>query len=195
MPNAHPKPIIVSKARLCALFQVSTQAVDNWVRHGCPRVEAGERAKEAKFDLGAVLPWYKAWKDGSTHRRDLDSARADLTRSHEERSELELRRLRRELVEVTVVEAVWSRLVSNFRSRILGMASKLAGSLVGIGEPNVIRDRIEAETTQALAELSDEGSLRLVADPPRRANGRKNSAATAAPDRKPVGGREPAALV
>jgi len=58
-----------------------------------------------------------------------------------------------------LVEAVWCRLAVFFRSRLVGLPSKLAPRLVEIADPNVIRSTLADEVHAVLSELSSEGNL------------------------------------
>ncbi len=109
---------------------------------------------------------------------------------------LQTARLRGELVPKAQVAEVWSRLIGNCRSRLLSLPSKLAGSLRGQTEAAVIRDRIEAEIVEALAELSDQGNFEtfmadLEAVPEPDSASDDDVDASAAPDDQPVGRRKP----
>lgn len=80
-----------NKAEVAEFFDVSPQAVDGWIRRGCPAVERGARGKSWVFDLLAVAEWRitggrqdgdvdpekmspadrKAWYDGEARRREI----------------------------------------------------------------------------------------------------------------------------
>ena len=49
--------MILSKVELAMAFQVSTQALDGWVLHGCPRLVGGVPGKKCQFDWNDVEAW------------------------------------------------------------------------------------------------------------------------------------------
>lgn len=129
---------------------------------------------------------------------DVAKERAALMRAQRRKIHLQTAALRGELVPRAQVREIWGRLVGNFKARCLGIPSKLAGMLTGLDETAVIRERIEREILEALAELSGEGNLeRLVSEleklpAPTRRNPRSRNA-TAKADSKRVGRRKPPA--
>lgn len=163
-----------TNSELAEFFGVTHQTIINWRGKGLPDDN----------DLRSCFQWYRERMLGNTKER-LDEARTRLADEQQKRTELDVRRLKGELIEVERVEQVWTRLASNFKARILGMPSKLAGVLVGISEPNVIRDRIEDECNQALGELTDEGFCRGGAEA--AAGGVERGPAAAQADDQPVG--------
>jgi len=80
-----------NKAEVAEFFDVSPQAVDGWIRRGCPAVERGGKGKAWVFDLLAVAEWRiggsrqdgetdpesmtpqdrKAWYEGEARRREM----------------------------------------------------------------------------------------------------------------------------
>lgn len=166
-----------TNSELAEFFGVTHQTIINWRGKGLPDDN----------DLRSCFQWYRERMLGNTKER-LDEARTRLADEQQKRTELDVRRLKGELIEVERVEQVWTRLASNFKARILGMPSKLAGVLVGISEPNVIRDRIEDECNQALGELTDEGFCRRgEGGTEAAAGGIERGPAAAQADDQPVG--------
>lgn len=166
----------------------SQNSVDNYVNRGMPGYTSSKErgTREASVELNEAVPWLLDWV-----RDELDRARTRLADGQTERTHLEVRKLKGELIAKADVLEVWGRLAGAFRSRLLAMPSKLARVLVGIHEPNVIRDKIEAEALQCLAELSDAGAFAHAADRP--ADPKADRAAAKA-NGKPVGRRESPAV-
>lgn len=178
--------MIVTKQEFARIIGVGLTNIDNYVAEGMPGYTAApSRGHVAKVELELAVPWVIKRAKGQDVRKALDEARTRLADEQQKRTELDVRRLKGELIEVERVEQVWTRLASNFKARILGMPSKLAGVLVGISEPNVIRDRIEDECNQALGELTDEGFCRGGAEA--AAGGVERGPAAAQADDQPVG--------
>lgn len=186
------RPLLhVSKAHLCELFQVSAQAVDNWVRHGCPRVAAGARGAEAVFDLAEVLPWYRRWKDGSNNRNDLDAARTQLTLEQREKTALEVARLRGELVPKEDLDRVLEYFVTSARAKFRTLPRRAAPKIVSPERVHDAESELERQVDAVLAELADDDTVPefLEADGDRVDREGEAGVATAAEDLgEPVGG-------
>lgn len=181
--------MIVTKQEFARIIGSGGSNIDNYVAEGMPGYTAApSRGHIAKVELELAVPWLIKRAKGQDVRKALDEARTRLADEQQRRTELDVRRMKGELIDVERVERTWTRLVANFRARILGMPSKLAGVLVGVHEPNVIRDRIEDECNQALGELTDEGLCRgEEADEAPPAGGGIGGEAAAAADDQRVG--------
>ena len=87
-----------NRAEIAELFGVTPNAVDGWVRRGCPVLERGSRGKRAVMDVIAVAEWRfgarvagdnvdpetlppaerKQWYEGEKHRRAIQVADREL---------------------------------------------------------------------------------------------------------------------
>jgi len=174
---------------------MSAGSIDDAVAAGMPGYTmAPSRGLESKVELEQAVPWVIKRAKGKDTQRALDESRTKLADSQRGKIDLVVRQLKRVLVDVSLVETVWSRLMASFRSRVLGMPSKLAGMLVGIADANVIKAKIEAECIQALAELSDEGFLREASAGASVEIARPDAATAAPANGKRVGRRESPAV-
>lgn len=52
-----PTTRTTNKAGVAAWFEVSPQAVDGWIRRGCPAVQIGKQGQPWLFDLLTVAQW------------------------------------------------------------------------------------------------------------------------------------------
>ena len=48
---------LANKAQIAEFFEVSTNAVDGWIRRGCPYVQRGDLRTPWVFDLLKVVEW------------------------------------------------------------------------------------------------------------------------------------------
>lgn len=91
----------LNKAELAEAFGMSPQAVDGWIRRGCPAVQRGARGTPWIFDVLEVARWRyaasdaapavnpdemtpqdrKAWFDSEAKRRDLQERDRELVRA------------------------------------------------------------------------------------------------------------------
>ena len=90
----------LNKSELAEFFGVSPQALDGWIRRGCPSVARGQPGKPWVFDALDVARWRfegerigddgqidpetlsaqdrKAWYEGTLRRLELETARGEL---------------------------------------------------------------------------------------------------------------------
>ena len=94
---------LVNKAQIAEFFEVSTNAVDGWIRRGCPFVRRGDLRTAWVFDLLKVLEWRftrpkrarfddpeamsprdrRHWYEGEAIRIQIEELRANLITSDE----------------------------------------------------------------------------------------------------------------
>lgn len=49
--------VIMNRAELASLYEVSLPTVDTWVRKGCPVVERGSKGNPWKFSSADIFDW------------------------------------------------------------------------------------------------------------------------------------------
>lgn len=52
-----PRVRLANKLGVCAFFDITLGALNNWIRRGCPFLAAGDNESEWEFDLLAVAVW------------------------------------------------------------------------------------------------------------------------------------------
>ncbi len=131
---------------------------------------------------------------------DFETERALHEKAKRELAEINLARTKGEIHMAGDVEMVWTGMLMNFRSRIMGMPSKLAPQIVGMETIAEISGVLEAATSEALAELSEydpaqfsEVSNATDNGEPAEAGAEKSGGTAAQADGKPVGRRKKAA--
>lgn len=122
---------------------------------------------------------------------DYETERARLTKAQADKTELEARELRGEMVMAEHVIESWSRMLGAVRARLLSLPSKVGPrARAAAGDEEAARV-IEAEVLEALEELSGDGLPERTRA--RRAGMQGGATTAAAADGEPVGGRVPAA--
>ena len=81
---------------------------------------------------------------------DLDAEKAMHERVKREKSEIELSRMRGEVVPIQDVQRAWMDIAGVVSSRFINLPRKLAPALVMIGDPAVIEGIIERDVRDAL---------------------------------------------
>lgn len=163
---------------------VSERQIRNYVAQGMPSQKEG---RTRTFNWYEVLEWYVGYKsaleagdrpragddefdedegdvEGPADRREnLQQATLRKTRAEANLKELALSRLRGEVVTIADAKTRLDRLMGNLRSRLLGMAPKLASRTEGLKRTEreaAIKEELEAVcreiSTGAVIELQDE---------------------------------------
>lgn len=85
---------------------------------------------------------------------ELERERTRLTKAQADKTELEVRELRAELVRMPVVEQHWQGMVASARSRLLALPSRIAAQIAGPDRLQQVQDKAQALVYEALAELA-----------------------------------------
>lgn len=156
------------------------------------------RGNPSQYDLAQVFEWFRRrvtadmveTPDGKVY--DYGQERARLTHEQADKTALEVKELRRELVRVSVVRAAGQSMVAAFRARVLSLPSRLAQVALDATDLAEMQEEATTLVHEALDELSDDGLLAGIDDAIRRAALDSGSDETAAPaDGEPVGGHVP----
>lgn len=144
--------------------------------------------KTLYFNPHMALPMiYEVGADKERGVKPLDNERARLAKSQADRSEIEVARMRAELVPAVEIEKAWNDLATAFRAKILSLPTKLAPKLAGRNAIAEIQGVLCDALEEALAELS---TYEPKSDaPPGPEEGRGEGGAPAAADDQPVGGQ------
>lgn len=120
-------------------------AANSRVRAGTGRSPApSTRDPSEGADEGVEKPGSNDYWDARS-RREMAEA---------ETAEMELAKLKGELIEVKAVENVWSKTCSAVREHLLQVRARLAPQLAAESDPFKVDQLLEAEHNQALAELA-----------------------------------------
>lgn len=84
----------------------------------------------------------------------LDKEKARLAKHQADRAELEVGRMRGELIPAELVEKVWSEMVMAFRAKMLNLPTKCASVVAGISETLDVEAELKRSIDEALTELA-----------------------------------------
>jgi phage terminase Nu1 subunit (DNA packaging protein) len=136
--------------QLAEAFGVARSAVTAWVRRGCPHQKRG---RQYVFVLRDVLAWKEEQRRLAAEDLELTQERARLARAQTEKTELEVRRLKGELIPRQEVERAWGNMIAAFRARMVAIPTKLAPRVSG-ATPVEAKALLEEAIHEALAELA-----------------------------------------
>jgi phage terminase Nu1 subunit (DNA packaging protein) len=143
----------VTTAQLAKIIGKTTRWVNELTRSG-----VFVQSARGKYLLAENVQRYIAHiQERNDHESEVNyhKEKAAHERAKRQKAELELQLMKGELHKAEHVELVMNDMVAAFRSKILGLPSKLAPQLVGKTEIPVILDMLTREVHEALAELSE----------------------------------------
>ena len=148
---------------LAELFGYTTQRVDQLCEEGL--VVKRSRGKYALWDSLKGMILHRDTKkknqwDGE-EGGDYEAHRARLTAAKADVAEIAAKIAKGQAHDAGAVEAVWTDMLMNCRSKLLGMPSKLAPKLRKESDLAVCKDLIEQAVHDALAELAAYDSTRI----------------------------------
>lgn len=113
--------------------------------------------KGGKYDLSYfVQRWVKYnVNNEKTESTDLDLEKAMHEAVKREKTEIQVRMLKGEMVEVAAVTKLWADIAATVSSRLVNLARKVAPSLVMMGNVENIEAIIDREVRDALVMIAD----------------------------------------
>lgn len=142
----------VSQRQMAAALKLSTTRINELVNEKI--LMRDESTVQGRLMLLDSLKNYYLSKAATGDSVNFWTERALHERAKRELAELKLRQQKGELYEAATVEAVLVELLTDFRSKLLGMGHKLAMRLEG-KTAGTICGIIDAEVNELLEELSD----------------------------------------
>lgn len=153
--------MLVNKAQLAEIVGKSQQTLTTWQKNGLPIKVDGNSGQSNQYETTDVIAWLIRREmskltvndDGQVH--DYDIERARLTHHQANKTELEAKVLKGELIPAETVEHVQGAMVGSFRSKVLSIPTKSAGKVQNLSDLAEIEDVIRAEVYEALTELQE----------------------------------------
>ena len=109
--------------------------------------------RNAFYDSRQALPILYGVDDERKGRLDLSQERAKLSQTQRERVQLDVQRLRGELLAAADVEAAWSDCIGAFRARMLALPIRIAQTAISATSVKEIEAEARKEIDAALEEL------------------------------------------
>lgn len=156
---AAPETIMRTIPEVANYFGVSTVAVQRWLNDPDFPGQAGERGRQnGRFPIEAIAEW-KAARDGTREANQVGStARERKWNADAEIRELELAKLRGELIEVEAVEREIERAIHNAKSVLNDLPDEILDDLPAKVRERMgakLRAKIERRIRQAYQRLED----------------------------------------
>lgn len=183
---------IVNQAELCAILGVVPMTISRLQDQGFPCLKKGEGRGENEYDTEACVQWLiqrevrKLTQTEEGRFIDYEAERARLTSEQADKVAMENEVRRGKLVDSEHVAVLWANILTNVKTKLLGIPTKTAPRLVGCKSIPVARDILNRQITEVLNEL-------VSADPTVVGSSEESPVAAPEPDGEPVGGSVPPA--
>lgn len=148
----------VNIAAIANALNLTTRRIHQLKAEGLPTVGRGQ------YELGPCMAWYIRYLQGKLEKMgpnmnsdtpDLIAERTRLAKEQGDKLAIENSIKRGELVYVSDVVGAWSEHISNARSKLLSLPSKVAPQLVNQPNANVIAAKLREDIDTVLYELAE----------------------------------------
>lgn len=149
--------VVVASTVLADLFGLTTRRIRQLAEEGViTKVSRGRyNLQESIKNYVVYLKTTSELKEKEDESIDYDIERALHERVKRERTELQVAAMKGTMHFSEDVERVMNDMLSNFRSKLLALPSKLAPKLIGKDEVIEIQEEIQGEVLETLQELSN----------------------------------------
>lgn len=116
------------------------------------------KSENGKYDIALFIQrWvdYNVNKGASQEEKTLDEVRAIHEQIKTQKTELEVARMRGELVSVEDVRRLWGGIASTVMQNMIRLPSKVAPQVIMMDNPDVIGGIIEKEVRDVLCAIAD----------------------------------------
>jgi phage terminase Nu1 subunit (DNA packaging protein) len=156
----HPIPKTVSLQQLARFLPIGERQIQELAKRGSiMKNEAGQylfaESVAGYCEYAANKRKNQYDSGGESSPGGYEAERARLTRAKADMAEMQAETMRGTVHEAGAVEAVWTDMILNARSKILAIPRKLAPRIVGMAKVAEIETCLETECHAALTELSD----------------------------------------
>ena len=140
------EPILLNQRKTAYVMGVSERNFMNW-----DVTPFGTKDGTVYYDLKKVIAW-KLEKEKSKGS-NLTAKRERILELMAEKKEMELMHLKGELIQIELIEEIWSSMLSSFKSQLLSFPSRLSKLISVIDSPLEIEDIIKTEVRTAFEEF------------------------------------------
>lgn len=110
---------------------------------------------DGKFELSKNIELYYTWKLQPSNNTNYDTEKALHEKAKRERAEMINAKLKGQLHDAKDVEQVLTNMLVNFRSKMMGIPSKISPRLVRQKDINIVNHELEKAIKESLTELSE----------------------------------------
>lgn len=149
--------MIVTRAEAAKLLEISLSKFEKLEAENgkVPSIKSG---KERKINVRDLIQWEsnrRVYEVQGEKEFDLTDEKARLAFHQANRTELQSKQLRGELVDAVEFREKYLNLITEFQKNLLNLPARLSYDLSNMSEEIDIREKITAEIKEALNELSN----------------------------------------
>lgn len=142
---------IVNQDQLAKILGLNRKTITFWQREGLPVALETENGLANQYDTEAVIAWYVAREVAkAAHESEKDR----LARLQGDKLEMELAQMRGTLIPADQIEPAWAAQVLACRQLLLALPARLVPLLVGMHEPDPLRELLAEQIEGALTKLA-----------------------------------------
>jgi len=150
---------VVGQADICRIFGISSTTFASWMNNGAPFVEKGAKGRPWKVNTREVSDWLREreveLRAPIQSTTDADELKRRKLAAETAKVELELARLKGEIVPLAQLERALANTFAELKTRMRSVPSRIATTLIGEDNETRIKAVILAEIDQALEALGE----------------------------------------
>jgi phage terminase Nu1 subunit (DNA packaging protein) len=176
--------LVASQKSLAVIFAVDPATVSRWAQDGMPKRGWG------KYPLAECVRWRieQLIAQAAGDSSEITESRMRLYDTQREKHELEMKQMRRELLDAEEVATAIRSMFGIVATQLDGLGPRMAARLAGLSDPQKIAKELLSECRNIRRATADS-----IADFARDLDGSEDAPAPARKGRRRVGGREPGA--
>ncbi len=156
-------PIEITRQQVAEFLDCDVRSVttyQNQEQDPLPVLQRGKRGTANVYDAVAIHKWALRKEIGLDGGKayDLELERSRLTHHQANKTELEEKVLKGDLIPADEVLSRWEKMVSSFRAKMLSIPTKTSHLLINVGEFDEVESILKTHVYEALKELSNEGN-------------------------------------
>lgn len=144
-------PLLVDQKTIAKVLQIDPRRVRQLEKEGI----LTKHETEGLYYIPDCAQSYYQFKLKPTSAANYENEKALHEKAKREKAEMSNAKLRGQLHDAKDVELIMTNMLVNFRNKMLGLPSKLAGKLVRQKNINIISHELEKAIKEALMELSE----------------------------------------
>lgn len=149
--------MIVTRKELADIFGVTDRTVSTWITRGLK--SCGKRDKTLLYNTVDAIQFRENEIMMNSVGADFETERTRKIKLEADKVELELRKMRGELIETELVVNEWSSSIIRCKTKLIAIAEKTASMLLSFKNQNEAKDFLLSEIYIALEELSQDDAV------------------------------------
>lgn len=143
------------KRTLALILGYSERHIDNFQKEGMPTLSTGVRGRRNSYDSAAVIRWLedRARSGRKNNTIDFNAARAELTSRQAEKAQIEIAKLRGDLIPLDTAMAIQAGIANAVREQLLALTTKVVIRHPEL--PESVRVELDTLINQTLNDLSE----------------------------------------